>query len=80
MRIPTILSWMIKANETGRAADQSANIGAFGDIASQAGKSQIRRVGWTALFAADDVIDVKGKAGVGLMNETVFRRFHSPAG
>jgi hypothetical protein len=72
MLIPTIQTWMIEANETRRAANEGPGIGAFGDIASQAGEGQIRRGRGTTLFAADDVIDVEGKTCIALMNETVF--------
>lgn len=72
MLIPAILAGMIEANEARRAADEGPGIGALGDVAPQAGKRKICRGGGTTLFAAYDVIDVEGKTGIGLMNETIF--------
>lgn len=72
MLIPAVLARMIQADEERRATYEGAWIGAFGDIATQAGESEIRRGGGATLFPAYDVIDVERKAGVLLMNEAIF--------
>lgn len=72
MLIPTILTRMIEANEARRAADEGPGIGAFGDVAPQAGECKVCCGGGTTMFAANDVIDVERKTGIVLMNEAVF--------
>lgn len=70
--IPAILARMIQADEARRAADEGSGIGAFCDVAPQAGKGEIRRGGGAALFSTDNVIDVERKTGILLMNEAIF--------
>jgi hypothetical protein len=78
MFIPTILSRMIEADESRRASDDYTRIRSFRDIASQTSKGEIVRSGGTLLFAAADVIHVKGETGVFLMNQAVFANPVSP--
>ena len=63
---------MEKPDKSTGAANESSGIRALGHVAAKAGQSEIGRCGRAALFATDDVIHMKGKVGILLMNQTVF--------
>lgn len=75
---PTVLAWMIKTNKTAGAAYEGARIGALGDIATQAGESEVGRRCWAELLAADDMIHMEAEMGVVLMGQAVFADPLSP--
>jgi hypothetical protein len=68
---PLILTRVKEPDETRRAADVSARVGAFGNVAAQAGKSEIRGRCSASLFSAYDVIHLKGESSVKLMNKAI---------
>ena len=59
---------MEKSDETGRATHDAADIRAFGHVTAQASQCQIGLGRGAALLAADDVVDVKGKVRILLMD------------
>jgi hypothetical protein len=61
-----------KPDQTTRATNHGTGIRALGHVAAQAGQSEIRRCGRTTLFATDDVVHMKRKMSIFLMNQAVF--------
>jgi hypothetical protein len=59
---------MEKPDETGRATHDAADICAFGHVTAQASQCQIGLGRGATLLAADDVVDVKGKVRILLMD------------
>ena len=69
---PAVLAWMIQTHETRRSSDEGSGVGAFGDIAAQAGECEVGGGGGALMLSADDVIDLEGEGGIRLMNQAVF--------
>lgn len=75
---PAVLARMENPDQSAWAADERSGVGAFGDIATQAGQCQIGRSGGATLFTADDVIHMEGEMRVVLMNQAIFAKAARP--
>lgn len=70
---PAIGTWIEKTCEVTRPGDRS-DVAAFGSVAESTGESEIVGSRRTAMFYADDVIDLATVEGVCLGNQAVFAR------
>lgn len=72
MSTPSILARVKKSDETRRPTGDGSDIRTFSHITTQASQRQISLGRGAALFATNNVIHMKGKIRVFLMNQTVF--------
>ena len=72
MRGPEVFDRMKKTNQPARWKKDRAEVAAFGEVAREAGESQVCRRGAPAVLAGDDVVHLMREESTALMDETAF--------